>query len=73
MLKIKPLNQSIVISVLKRNGFKEIRSGKHITFKRYLDKGEVLTTWVPHHKEVSVFVVNCIIKQTKKKKEEFWQ
>jgi hypothetical protein len=48
-----------------------VRRGKHITFKKYLPDGEVLTTWVPYHSEISVFVLQYIIKQTRKSKEEF--
>ncbi|MFZ8848357.1 MAG: type II toxin-antitoxin system HicA family toxin [Minisyncoccia bacterium] len=57
--------------MLLKNGFKEVRRGKHITFKKYLPNGEVLTTWVPYHSEISVFVLQYIIKQTRKPKEEF--
>ena len=71
MTKLRPLKQREVIAILLENGFKEVRRGKHITFKKYLDNGEVLTTWVPYHSEVSVFVLQYIIKQTKKPKEEF--
>jgi predicted RNA binding protein YcfA (HicA-like mRNA interferase family) len=68
--KLRPLPQRKVIQVLKNNGFQEVRSGKHITFKKVID-GKVLTTWVPHHREVSVFVIKYIIKQTEKSREEF--
>jgi len=71
MSKLKPLKQRKVINILLKNGFKEVRRGKHITFKKYLPNGEVLTTWVPYHSEVSVFVLQYIIKQTRKSKEEF--
>ena len=71
MPKIHALQQHKVIRILEDNGFKKTRSGKHITFKRKNKKGEVLTTWVPHHKEVSALVINYIIKQTKKPREEF--
>ncbi|MFH1247452.1 MAG: type II toxin-antitoxin system HicA family toxin [Candidatus Micrarchaeota archaeon] len=52
------------------NGFEQVRTGKHITFKKKKDL-KVLTTWVPHHEEVSVFVIQHIIKQTEKPREEF--
>jgi predicted RNA binding protein YcfA (HicA-like mRNA interferase family) len=71
MSKLRPLKQRKVINILLKNGFKEVRRGKHITFKKYLPNGEVLTTWVPYHSEVSVFVLQYIIKQTRKPKEEF--
>ncbi len=71
MSKLRPLKQRKVINILLKNGFKEARRGKHITFKKYLPDGEVLTTWVPYHSEISVFVLQYIIKQTKKSKEEF--
>ena len=71
MSKLRPLKQREVINILLKNGFKEVRRGKHITFKKYLPDGEVLTTWVPYHSEISVFVLQYIIKQTRKSKEEF--
>jgi predicted RNA binding protein YcfA (HicA-like mRNA interferase family) len=71
MGKLRPLAQHKVISILEKNGFKNVRSGKHITFKRTDSSGKVLTTWVPHHKEVTVFVLTYIIKQTDKAKAEF--
>jgi predicted RNA binding protein YcfA (HicA-like mRNA interferase family) len=71
MSKLRPLKQRKVINILLKNGFKEVRRGKHITFKKYLPDGEVLTTWVPYHSEISIFVLQYIIKQTRKSKEEF--
>jgi predicted RNA binding protein YcfA (HicA-like mRNA interferase family) len=71
MSKLRPLKQRKVINILLKNGFKEVRRGKHITFKKYLPNGEVLTTWVPYHSEISVFVLQYIIKQTRKPKDEF--
>jgi len=58
MGKLKPLTQTKVIQILKSNGFNQARSGKHITFKRKTVDGNILTTWVPHHKMVTVFVIN---------------
>ena len=65
MARLRPLRRRKVIDVLKSNGFEEVRSGKHITFKKKIG-GRVLTTWVPHHSEVTVFVIQYIIKQTEK-------
>jgi len=48
-----------------------IRSGKHLTFKKTDSDGGILITWVPHHKEFSVFVIQYIIKQPKKPRKEF--
>ncbi len=70
MAKLKPLSQKKVIKILKRNGFKMVRSRKHITFKKIISN-KVLTTWVPHHLEVSVFVIQYIIKQTEISRKEF--
>ena len=70
MGKLRPLPQKKVIQILRNNGFKEIRSGKHITFKKRTNR-RVLTTWVPHHREVTVFVIQYIIKQTEKLRKEF--
>jgi len=69
--RLKPLNQLKVIKILESNGFTQARSGKHITFKKTDSNGKVWTTWVPHHKEVTVFVVKYIIRQTGKPREEF--
>jgi len=71
MGKLRPLPQKKVIQILRNNGFKEIRSGKHITFKKRTNNRRVLTTWVPHHREVTVFVIQYIIKQTEKSRKEF--
>jgi hypothetical protein len=73
MVRVKPLRRKFVVSVLENNGFRQFRSRKHITLKKYLESGEVLTTWIPHHEEISVFVINnYIVKQAQKPKEEFW-
>ena len=71
MPKLQPLKQSKVIKILESNNFKQARSGKHSTFKKTDSEGKVLTTWVPHHKEVTAFVIKYIIRQTGKPKEEF--
>lgn len=71
MSKLKPLSQKRIIRILENNGFVLIRSGKHLTFKKIIKDGQVLTTWVPHHQEVTVFVLNYIIKQTGKPRDEF--
>ncbi len=71
MAKLRPLPQRRVIEILVNNGFKETRSAKHTTFKKTTSTGSVLTTWVPHHKEITRFVIGYIIKQTKKPREEF--
>ncbi|MBI2542695.1 MAG: type II toxin-antitoxin system HicA family toxin [Candidatus Aenigmarchaeota archaeon] len=69
--KLRPLPQHKVIQILRNNGFQEIRSGRHITFKKTGADGKVWTTWVPHHNEVTIFVIKYIIKQTGKPREEF--
>ncbi|MCG2690379.1 type II toxin-antitoxin system HicA family toxin [Candidatus Parcubacteria bacterium] len=70
MAKLKPLKQKAVIKILENNGFIKTRSGKHFTFKKKMPN-RILTTWVPHHEEVSVFVIGYIIKQSEKPREEF--
>lgn len=71
MGKLKPLPQNKVIKILNKNGFKKIRKGKHITFKKIKKDGRILTTWIPYHKEISLFVIKYIIKQTEKSPTEF--
>lgn len=68
--KLRPLLQRKVIEILRSNGFEEIRSSKHITFKKRVGE-RVLTTWIPHHREVTIFVLQYIIKQTEKARSEF--
>lgn len=48
-----------------------MRSGKHITFKKKTSDGKILTTWIPHHKEITIFVIQYIIKQTEKPRSDF--
>ena len=69
--RLRPLSQSKVIKILKKNGFKRVRTRKHITFKKK-DPERVLITWVPLHKEVTLFVIKHIIRQTGKSREEFY-
>lgn len=68
--KLRPLPQRKVIEILHLNGFEEVRSSKHITFKKR-SGDRVLTTWVPHRREVTVFVIQYIIKQAEKDRSEF--
>jgi predicted RNA binding protein YcfA (HicA-like mRNA interferase family) len=70
MARLRPLPRRKVVDILKANGFEEVRSGKHATFKKKLGDG-VLTTWVPHHGEVTIFVIQYIIKQAEKQRAEF--
>ena len=70
MARLRPLRRRKIIDILKSNGFEEVRSGKHTTFKKMVGD-RVLTTWVPHHSEVTVFVIQYIIKQTEKDRSEF--
>jgi len=65
------LPQREVIRILEKNGFRKIRSGKHITFKKKTLDGRILTTWAPHHKEITIFVIQYIIKQTEKPRNDF--
>ena len=69
--KLRPLPQRKVIEVLERNGFGRVRVRKHMTFKKVDVDGRVWTTWVPLHREVTVFVLKYIIRQTGKSREEF--
>ena len=71
MGKLKPLPQHKVVKILESNGFVQVRSSKHITFQKTTSDGRVLTTWVPHHPEVTLFVIQYIIKQTEKPRNEF--
>ena len=71
MPKLRPLPQKTVIRILESNGFQSVRFGKHITFKKKGVGGKVLTTWVPQHREVTIFVIKYIIRQTEKPKAEF--
>ena len=64
MGKLKPLDTNKVIKILEKHGFEKVRSNKHTTFKKILPSGKVLTTWVPHGNEVTIFVLQYIIKQT---------
>ncbi len=72
MPKLRPLLQETVIKILESNGFKQVRSRKHITFKKTDSEGRIWTTWVPHSREVTLFVIQYIIKQTGKPREEFY-
>ncbi len=70
MARLRPIPRRKIIEVLRLNGFEEVRPGKHATFKKKVGD-RVLTTWVPHHGEVTVFVIQYIIKQAEKERSEF--
>jgi len=72
MGKLRPLPTIKVIKILEKHGFVKIRSRKHTTFKKTLPSGKVLTTWVPHGSEVTLFVLQYIIRQTEIPREEFY-
>ena len=72
MAKPHPLPQHKVITILKKNGFKKARVRKHITMKKKIN-GKVLTTWIPKHNEVTVFVIKYIARQTGKPIDEFYE
>jgi len=69
--KLRPLPQRKVIEVLEKNGFRRVKVRKHITFKKVDADGKVWTTWVPHHREVTIFVLKYVVRQTGKSREEF--
>lgn len=71
MGRLRPLPQKRVIKILLANGFAQVRSESHITFKKTASDGRVLTTWVPHHNEVSLTVIQYIIRQSEKDRSEF--
>jgi len=71
MGKLKPLQQRRIVRILESNGFKKARSSKHITFKKKIESGQILTTWVPHGNEITIFVIQHIIRQTGKPRGEF--
>lgn len=71
MGKLRPLDTTKVIRILEKYGFVKVRSRKHTTFKKTDALGKVLTTWVPHGREVTIFVLQYIIKQTGIPREEF--
>ncbi|RLG13727.1 MAG: hypothetical protein DRN71_04330 [Candidatus Nanohalarchaeota archaeon] len=70
--KLHPLSQRKIIKIIENNGFRIARLHAHITFKKTAEDGKVLTTWVLHHKNVTLFVLKCIIRQTCKPLEEFY-
>ena len=72
MAKLRSLSQDKVIKILESNGFRKVRSRKHITFKKTDSDGRVRITWVPHHREVTLFVIKYILRQTEKSREEFY-
>ncbi len=49
----------------------QLETGGMFLFKKTDAYGKVWTTWVPHNKEVSRFVIQYIIRQTGKQREEF--
>ena len=71
MAKLRSLSQDKLIKILESNGFKQVRVRKHIAFKKTDSHGRIWTTWVPRHKEVTLFVIKFIIRQSGKQRDEF--
>ena len=71
MGRLRLLPQKKVIKILVNNGFVQVRSESHITFKKTTSDGRVLTTLVPRHSEVTLFVIQHIIRQSEKDRSEF--
>lgn len=73
MPKLVPLQRRKVMKILKNNGFIVTREGgRHTVVERQDENGRWWTTFVPRHKEISIGVVQEIIKQTGKKRKEFY-
>lgn len=71
MARLRPMLQNEIIRILENNGFRLVRTASHMTFKKTKADGQVLTTWVPLHREVTVFVIQHIIRQAEKSRSEF--
>jgi len=68
-----PLQRHKVMKILKNNGFGITREGgRHTVIERQDKNGIWLTTFVPRHNEISIGVVQEIIRQTGKDREEFY-
>lgn len=73
MPKLVPLQRRKVMKILQNNGFAVTREGgKHTVLEKQDTSGRWWTTFVPRHTEISIGVVQEIIKQTGKNREEFY-
>ena len=73
MPKLVPLPRRKVMDILKSNGFSVAREGgRHTVLEKQDSGGKWFTTFVPRHNEISIGVVQEIIKQTGKPREEFY-
>lgn len=61
------------MKILRDNGFKIVNRGRHIKLKKKDSSGRVWTTFIshPHYKEIPVGVLQSIIRQSGKSREEF--
>ncbi len=72
MSKLVPLERRKIMRILKNNGFIVAREGGRHTVLEKQGTGNYLVTFVPRHNEISIGVVQEIIKQTQKPREEFY-
>lgn len=73
MPKLVPLPRRKVMETLKDNGFAVTREGgRHTVLEKQDSSERWWTTFVPRHNEISIGVVQEIIKQTGKAREEFY-
>ena len=74
MAKLKSLPRRKIISVLKNNGFYIEREGaRHTVLYKKDETGKVVkVTFLGRHREIILPIVQSIIKQTGKSREEFY-
>lgn len=73
MPKLVPLPRYKVMKILKDNGFAVTREGgRHTVLEKQDSNGRWWATFVPRHNKISIGVVQEIIKQTGKPREEFY-
>ncbi len=73
MPKLRRLRNRVVVKVLKHNGFGEVRGhgkGSHKKFRREDDDG-VRITMVPNYPEIEIVLLQLIMKQTGKSRNDF--
>lgn len=70
--KLRSLPRKKVLEILNNNKFKLVREGRHSVYRKIDEAGKVWTTFIGRHIEIILPEIQSIIRQTGKKREEFY-
>lgn len=71
-MRLKPLKYRKIRDILRNNLFEKFdQTGSHVKFRKEVVKGKPIIVVVPKHPEIAIGLISLIIRQSKKKRDEF--